>query len=403
MLAFFIHGVATRDVKYSQSLIEGIKQEFVQNNEKLPYFYTSFWGHVLSDFNRIWNHIDDDLISLKQQDPSSDPSEAFRYRKFREGLISEFTGDMFTYMNKQQGYEVRKLIADQILKFVQKHPEEKEICIISHSLGTVILWDILFSDNFDDNDPAHSIRKLLSSTQKSEDEPSISLAGIVTMGSPILFFNAMLGIDADKIKVKINDYTSREIQWTNIVHASDIIAYPLSSSLRLDADSKLVFQDIFLCEDANLIEKAARKLGQQEVALIAGMVDAHTGYWSSKEVAQIASRILQVESDTLKEVTRLLKQVPGMGKPTIKLHSKEYVVEMVSFHDGSGHLKCKKNLAQVHHVYVYNSYGSCIFTGYVDWTKTNNLLQAIQNIRFKFGKPDDSMRTAFMVMGKGQG
>lgn len=401
MLAFFIHGVATRDVKYSQPLIEGIKQEFVQNDQKLPYFYTSFWGHVLSDFNKIWNHIDDDLASLKKQDPSNDPSEAFRYRKFREGLISEFTGDMFTYMNKQQGYEVRKLIADQILKFVQKHPEEKEICIISHSLGTVILWDILFSDNFDDDDPAHSIRKLLSGAQEAEDTPTISLAGIVTMGSPILFFNAMLGIDADKIKVKINDYTSRQIQWTNIVHASDIIAYPLSSSLRLDANSKLMFQDVLLCKDANLIEKAARKVGPQEVALVAGMVDAHTGYWSSEEVAQIVSGILQAERDTIKNVTRLLKQVPGMGKPTIKLHSKEYLVEMVKFRDGSGFLKCKKNLAQVHHVYVYNSYGTCIFIGYVDWTKTSKLLQAIEAIRFKFGKPDDSMRTVFMVMAKG--
>jgi hypothetical protein len=400
MLAFFIHGVATRDVKYSQSLIEGIRQEFAQNDQKLPYFYTSFWGHVLSDFNKIWNHIDEDLSSLKKQDPLSEASEAFRYRKFREGLVSEFAGDMFTYMNKQQGYEVRKLIADQILKFVQKHPEEKEICIIAHSLGTVILWDILFSENFDENDPAHSIRKLLSRTQELEAAPTISLAGIVTMGSPILFFNAMLGIDADKIKVKINDYASRQIQWTNIVHASDIIAYPLSSSLRLDTDSKLIFQDIFLCKDANLLEKAARKVGQQEVALVAGMVDAHTGYWSSEEVAQIVAGILQVERDTIKDVTRLLKQVPGMGKPTIKLHSKEYLVEMVRFRDGSGYLTCKKNLAQVHHVYVYDSYGTCIFTGYVDWTKTSKLLQAIQTIRLKFGKPDDSMRIAFKIMGK---
>jgi hypothetical protein len=41
MLVFFIHGVATRDVKHSNSLIDGIKKEFNQIDQKLPYFYTS--------------------------------------------------------------------------------------------------------------------------------------------------------------------------------------------------------------------------------------------------------------------------------------------------------------------------------------------------------------------------
>jgi len=53
MLIFFIHGVATRDVKYSQPLIRGIKEEISKRKDKLPYFYTSFWGHILNDFNQI--------------------------------------------------------------------------------------------------------------------------------------------------------------------------------------------------------------------------------------------------------------------------------------------------------------------------------------------------------------
>ncbi len=94
MLVFFIHGVATRDIKYSNSLIDSIKKEFSQADQKLPYFYTSFWGHVLNDFNRIWNHIDKDLNDLEKRNPSINAKDAFRYRQFREGMISEFVGDI---------------------------------------------------------------------------------------------------------------------------------------------------------------------------------------------------------------------------------------------------------------------------------------------------------------------
>jgi hypothetical protein len=292
MLIFFIHGVATRDVKYSHSLIDGIKKEFSREKQKLPYFYSSFWGHVLNDFNKIWNYIDEDLNSLEKENPSISSKDSFRYRQFREGLISEFTGDMFTYMNESQGYEVRQLIADQLTKFVDKHPEEEEVHIVAHSLGTVILWDILFSDKFKDGDPAFVIREIISNQKSEAKNRKISLVSITTMGSPILFFNAMLGIDAKKIERKIQDCTTKKIQWLNIVHASDVIAYPLSASLNLSCNSKLIFHDQFICKDANLLETAARKIHQQEVALAASMKDAHTSYWTSSEVAKSISKLL---------------------------------------------------------------------------------------------------------------
>lgn len=297
MLIFFIHGVATRDVKYSHALIDGIKKEFYQADQRLPYFYSSFWGHVLNDFNKIWNHIDEDLSILEKKDPSASAKDSFRYRQFREGLISEFTGDMFTYMNEEQGYEVRQLIADQITKFANKHPGEKEIHIVAHSLGTVILWDILFSDKFKDGDPAFTIREIISNQKDGEENRRISLASITTMGSPILFFNAMLGIDAGNIERKAQDYIAKKIQWLNIVHASDVIAYPLSSSLNLSETSKLVFRDQFICKDANLLETAARRVNQQEVALAAGMKDAHTSYWASPDVAKSITELLFSRSD----------------------------------------------------------------------------------------------------------
>lgn len=47
MLVFFIHGVATHDVQYADKLKSLIKEEFIQREKPLPYFYSSFWGDVL--------------------------------------------------------------------------------------------------------------------------------------------------------------------------------------------------------------------------------------------------------------------------------------------------------------------------------------------------------------------
>ena len=385
MLVFFIHGVATRDVKYSNLLIDGIKKEFNQIDQKLPYFYTSFWGHVLNDFNKIWNHIDEDLNSLEKRNPGVNAKDAFRYRQFREGLISEFAGDMFTYMNEKQGREVRQLIADQLLKFVESHPEEEEIHIIAHSLGTVILWDILFSDKFEDGDPAHVIRSILSK-QGGEKPGRVSLSSITTMGSPILFFNAMLGIDAKDIEQKIRDYTPGKIKWLNIVHASDIIAYPLSTSLNLSDKSSLIFRDQFVCKDANLLETAAHKINQQEVALVASTVDAHNSYWKLPEVSQSVSNQIASQVKFSSRIACLLQKVPGMSQVGIKLHSSNDVIDTIRFKDRSGRLKYFKNFAGVYHVYVYSASSGCIFAGFVNWASTDALLEEIEYIRWEFGE-----------------
>jgi hypothetical protein len=46
MLVFFIHGVATQDVKYARSLESLIREEFKKRGKSFPQFYSSFWGHL---------------------------------------------------------------------------------------------------------------------------------------------------------------------------------------------------------------------------------------------------------------------------------------------------------------------------------------------------------------------
>ena len=388
MLIFFIHGVATRDVKYSQPLIRGIKEEISKRKDKLPYFYTSFWGHILNDFNQIWNNIDDDLNTFKDENPSVFADEVFRYRQIREGLISEFVGDMLTYMNKTQGYEVRKLISQQLQNFLEKYPKEQELHIIAHSLGTVILWDILFSENFEDGDPAFLIRDIISHSPTSRQSRKIDLKSITTMGSPIPFFNATLNVKPEAIKKRISEYTrEKPVKWLNTVHSSDVIAYPFKATLKVDElGEKLDFRDFFINEDTNLFEAAARKINQQEIALATAMANAHTSYWTSPKVAQLISNLLFDENSMLERVLALLETIPGMSKMQFKLHNNSDIIETINFRDDSGKISYFKNFANIYHLYVYDAHSKCVLSAYINWFRADLLLDEIEHIRFEYGK-----------------
>ncbi|MGB7444259.1 MAG: hypothetical protein WA919_24595 [Coleofasciculaceae cyanobacterium] len=82
MLVFFIHSVATHDIKYADQLKSLIKKEFRQQEKLLPLFYSSFWGDVLKDVGKIWNWINQDLQKVKKDHPQANIDDIFRYRQF---------------------------------------------------------------------------------------------------------------------------------------------------------------------------------------------------------------------------------------------------------------------------------------------------------------------------------
>lgn len=321
MLVFFIHGVATREACYSSNLQQLIKTEFSHREEKNPHFYAGFWGSALTDMGKIWNGIDDDLAAVKKKYPKIDSQEIFRYRTFREGLFSQFLGDFFTYMNSDKGREIRKTIAQQLYNFIKENPNNSELHIVAHSLGTVILWDILFSDRFSAKDPALSIRAMIRELENQTDvklKNQVNLKSITLMGSPILLINMMLDVRPEKVNQLADSYSSEQpLRWLNLIHASDLIAYPLKASLHLAENSCLKFTDEYLLEDVNLAEKTARSLGQPDLAMVLGSSDAHSNYWNCPQTARlITNNILNQQKaifpNFLKTVIYHLSQVKGM-------------------------------------------------------------------------------------------
>lgn len=325
MLVFFVHGVATRDVKYADTLKTLIREQCLARKQPAPYSYSSFWGNALSDVSRMWHQIHQSLHEFKAENPQSDLQEIFRYQAFREGLFSEFVGDMFTYLNQQRGYEIRKLIAQQLIAFIKEHPQETDLHIVAHSLGSVILWDVLFSNRFQAKDPALYIRSLIHGFDSSQNR-KVRLKSITTMGSPILFFNTMLGIDPATVSA-FAQKQENPLRWLNVLHASDIIAYPLKASLPVEP-AYCQIHDVHISTDVNLPGKIARVAGQMELAMALEVGTAHTGYWNCSSTAQfVATHLLGKQwhssASMLQSTIDLLEKIPGMTSDKIKLHFKQ--------------------------------------------------------------------------------
>jgi hypothetical protein len=380
MLVFFIHGVATHDVQYANTLQNLIKEEFIQREKPLPYFYSSFWGDVLKDVGKIWNWIHQDLQEVKKEYPQTSLDELFRYQKFKERFLSEFVGDFLSYLNPERGALIRKLLAQQLHDFIKNNPEETELHIVTHSLGSVILWDVFFSERFSSKDPAFYIRAMINGFSQSGQMRKVNLKSITTMGSPILFLNTMLEVSPDKLKQFANYYEKEPLRWVNIIHSSDLVAYPLRSSLNLNSSKNLVFRDEFISTDVNMAEKAARAVGQLDAAMALGVADAHGWYWQCQQTTHLVTNNILGGDNFLSKVIIRLSKVRG-----ITLDPNTHAGgEVVIFRDGSGTLRLFSNFLRVHHVYVFDSNNNRQFGAYVGVIDTEALVQEIGFIKNLF-------------------
>ncbi|BAY60257.1 hypothetical protein NIES22_03150 [Calothrix brevissima NIES-22] len=409
MLVFFIHGVAESKVKFAQPLKHLIKDELLQRGQELPYFHSGFYADVLNKKDKIWNCIDRDLQNQKQQNPNVNLQDIFRGQEIRREFLSDFVGDAFTYLNTERGAKIRESIAGHLEDFILAHPKEKELHIIAHSMGTVILWDILFSDKFSSDDAAYKIRSLIN--QK------VTLKSINTMGSPILLFNMIFDVTSEQVQNCVFKFSQQPIRWTNIIHSSDLIAYPIGSSLNFNDSCNLLVKDRFISTVANDWENNMRALyntagnlnPQINQALSLGMIasgaaDAHLNYWQCAQTAKIiVDTMLGNEEKILNLVIERFKKIPGMtinfmdAKDSIQtndykidqswhhyLGELDKLRESFQFSDSSGKLNLRDNIAQIPHIYVYDRNGDCKFSGYVGLFHAEGLRQEVQNIKAEY-------------------
>lgn len=302
MLVFFIHGVNTQNYRYADVLIKNIKK-----NVKTPAnFYSSFWGNLFNDKkHQVIGYIEKDFsrACAKHNEYKAYHYDIYRYKNRRNELISNFLGDFLIYQNPERGEAIRKSICEQLNQFLDNHPGQTQIHLVAHSLGSLILWDLLFSNLLSTNDPAFIFRERLH---------HMSLESITTLGSPLLFLKQMLDIDFSVVKQAFEEnhrekvVTSHKLRWVNIIHSSDLIAYPLKAAIEDEVSPELLFFDQYVWQDANGTEKTLRNLGQSDLAMVVAAEDAHSSYFYDNLDGAITARI--VGYNLLGEIKKLAER-----------------------------------------------------------------------------------------------
>lgn len=408
-LILLLHGVSVSDAEYGEPLADQIREYLGKQGSSLPYIYKGFWGDFLGEHTKLWTSIEQELNQQKTKDTSFDDLERFKYKAERKGAFSRFIGDTFSYLNPQIGRQIRKKLSERLQEVLALHPEAKELYFVAHSLGTAILWDILFSKSLPADDPAWDIRLLLTN--------QIALQGVATMGSPIPFVNMTLGIQTDDVESRLQDYVEfqgEHLKWLNFVHPSDLIAYPLYPVLGSVKLNLLQLKDIYLMgesTDSGIEGLAQSKVSQflggmnpelrdmlDALAAIAGTSLGHSSYFQNIQVAQELADMLYPKSDEtkamvvkLQDIISQIQQVPGMTDVESRVGESfgnlpdsqdETICYLVG---GTGMtIRLSKNLLRIHHISVVDSSSTVVYFGYVGWLHAEGLRTFIANLQHKY-------------------
>lgn len=206
-------------------------------------------------------------------------------------------GDLLIYQNPKRGQIIRKRIFEEFYQFIQDNPKETQIHFITHSLGSFILWDILFSDITSNDESVMAFRNTLK---------NLNLVSITTLGSPLLFLKEMLDIDFSTINSILNK-SMYKLRWVNILHSSDLVAYPLKAAIENEIIScNLLFFDQYIWQCANSTEQTLKNMGQSDLAMVVAAEDAHSSYLYNNLDGEITARIISY--NLLGEINKLLEK-----------------------------------------------------------------------------------------------
>ncbi|MGL5836826.1 MAG: hypothetical protein ACRC1Z_26890, partial [Waterburya sp.] len=289
--------------EYAQDLIKGIKSK---SHEFVP--IPLYWGDVNEAAEK-------QLLNRLKDSPLWDD---MWFRTFREQQLLQFAGDAALYISRHVGSKVVTRLKTDALQILQNAQSGDRLHLVTHSWGTVILFDILFATRWDDfkasgHEEVMAIRDCIFGLSGENDTTNqgIQLASIYTMGSPIAIFS-LTSVNADPnqseasssshdITLRLQEllqnlYQARngaKLPWRNFIHPGDPIAYPLKKLMKdlVDNDEKYIdFQDV-ITQEPRLLDLLKEPVSQTTLALLQGG-KAHGSYWQSQQVIQEISSIL---------------------------------------------------------------------------------------------------------------
>jgi hypothetical protein len=299
----FVHGVRTpsREAfqKVATTLLNRI-QSTLNDKSRVVKPIFCFWGDLNWEAQK----------ELKAAIEASPKWQDFWFRDFRSDQILEFVGDAALYLSRHIGTQVVERIKDDAVSVLKGSTTSDRLHLITHSWGTVILFDILFASRWEDPSLDVEVRTTVSEVRSTlfglnpSPTTGIPLASIHTLGSPLALFS-LLNISGTVNGVSTHDLTpqlasmlqnlyklrNKPLPWRNFAHPGDPIAYPLEGVLPkiLDGSDRFVETQDVITDQGNMF---SLPFSQQLIPLLWGG-DAHQSYWDNAITATTISEVIQ--------------------------------------------------------------------------------------------------------------
>ncbi|MBA2680628.1 MAG: hypothetical protein H0U76_19810 [Ktedonobacteraceae bacterium] len=322
----FNHGVSTREARpqptYADSLFD-----LIQSN------YRSSSGRTLKKIVLYWGDIsaaeEERLLTIYRSSPYWNQ---MWFRSIRETIILQSVGDVALYLSRYIGAKVADRLQEQTLAGLASfNPEEDRLHLVSHSLGTAILFDILFSARWDaPNSSGHTsvetLRNLLFGLGPTP-KTGIVVGSVTTMGSPLGLFS-LIDVDQStenktdssghllssyditprlaKLLMNLRNELGMKLPWYNFMHPGDPIATPLAQLLPelVDRDQQYInIQDV-LIPPMGLTEDLVNLVSQWPPSILVGL-QTHNEYFERNDVAQRIAQAIENASYPLAVATDL--------------------------------------------------------------------------------------------------
>ncbi|NEO51492.1 MAG: hypothetical protein F6K55_48455, partial [Moorea sp. SIO4A3] len=138
----FIHGVNTRQDRetpeYADKLFDLIQSNVEPSVQlkKIPLY----WGNVVIEQEKEL------LGALK----ASKAWNEFWFRDFREKQILQFVGDGALYLSRHVSSLAIEQMSKQAYQGLEGYQDQDRLHLVTHSWGTIILFDVLFASRWDD-------------------------------------------------------------------------------------------------------------------------------------------------------------------------------------------------------------------------------------------------------------
>lgn len=311
----FIHGVKTRSREefetQGNSFLKAIQSSLRDDSRNVKPIFC-FWGDISVQSQ----------AELTGAFKNSAKWDDFWFRDFRTEQIIEFVGDAALYLSRHIGVQVVRRLKSCAVDALKDADEGDRLHFVTHSWGTVILFDILFArrwenpqldEDLDTKDVRKTIGEIRNSLFGLTLNPDIDastlnfgirLHSIQTMGSPIALFSLLNiignvdGASTHDLTPRLSDFLEylytkqgKPLPWFNFAHPGDPIAYPLEGVMKMLLKNNQRYVDIqdVITDKGNIF---TRPFNQKVLPLLWGG-KAHGSYWNSALVVKTISEVIR--------------------------------------------------------------------------------------------------------------